>query len=63
MIFDEESAGDAQKILAPPKRMILQKQIDAKKKSQKNGRRLKSCLAQKALQKHKPYCLPLRQGS
>ena len=25
MIFDEESAGDAEKLLAPPKRMILQK--------------------------------------
>ena len=52
MIFDEASAGDAQRILAPPKRMILQK-IDAIKKSQKNGRRLKSCWAQKPFQKHK----------
>ena len=30
MIFDEESAGDAQKILAPPKRMILQKKLTQK---------------------------------
>ena len=31
MIFDEESAGDSQKFLAPPKRMILLKTINAKK--------------------------------
>ena len=31
MIFDEESANDAQKFLAPPKRMILKDKIDAKK--------------------------------
>ena len=30
MIFDEESASDAQKFLAPPKRVILEKKIDAK---------------------------------
>ena len=39
MIFDEESASDAQKFLAPPKRVIVEKKIDAKiwkqKKSQK----------------------------
>ena len=29
MIFDEESASDAQKFLAPPKRKILEKKIDA----------------------------------
>ena len=29
----------------------------------KNGKRLKSCLVRKPLQKHKPYCLPLHQGS
>ena len=30
MIFDEESASDAQKFLAPPKRGILEKKNDAK---------------------------------
>ena len=35
MIFDEESAGDAQKILAPPKRMILQKRLTQKKRLKK----------------------------
>ena len=35
MIFHQESAGDAQKILAPPKRMILPKKIDAKKSRKK----------------------------
>ena len=30
MIFDEESASDAQKFLAPPKRKILETQIDEK---------------------------------
>ena len=30
MIFDEESASDAQKFLAPPKRRILEKNIEAK---------------------------------
>ena len=29
MIFDEESASDAQKFLAPPKLVILEKKIDA----------------------------------
>ena len=29
MIFDEESASDAQKFLAPPKIVILEKKIDA----------------------------------
>ena len=29
MIFDEESASDAQKFLAPPKLVILEKNIDA----------------------------------
>ena len=40
MIFDEESAGDAQKILAPPKRMILQNKIDAKKKVAKKRKKV-----------------------
>ena len=30
MIFDEESASDAQKFLAPPKRRILETKIAAK---------------------------------
>ena len=30
MIFDEESASDAQKFLAPPKRRILEKKADTK---------------------------------
>ena len=29
MIFDEESASDAQKFLAPPKLVILEKQIQS----------------------------------
>ena len=35
MIFDEESAVDAQKILAPPKCMILQKKLTQKKSRKK----------------------------
>ena len=35
MIFDEESANDAQKLLAPPKRVILEKIIEANTKIKK----------------------------
>ena len=40
MIFDEESASDAQKFLAPPKRRILEKRIDAKTFETKSSKQI-----------------------
>ena len=37
MTFDSESAGDAQKILASPKRVILENEIDANFLENKKG--------------------------
>ena len=51
MIFDEESAGDAQKILAPPKRMILQNKIEAKKKVAKTRKKVEVMLGPKSTSK------------
>ena len=68
MIFDEESASDAQKFLAPPKLMILGMKLKQKLtlivlEIQKRGVGVKSFLALSPLQKHVSTRLPLRQGS
>ena len=64
MIFDEESASDAQKFLAPPKLVILEKKLKLIfYEIQKRGVGVKSFLALSPLQKHVSTRLPLRQGS
>ena len=64
LVFDEESASDAQKFPAPPKLMILEKKLTPIfYEIQKSGVGVKSFLALSPLQKHVSTRLPLRQGS